>query len=181
MKKGSNFTIPNVITSMRIVGAICLLFTKPLSIPFFVIYTLAGISDVVDGWIARTTKCTSELGSKLDSIADLLFYSIMAIQIFPFLLRDLPIALWCVAGTVILIRIITYIYVAVKYHQFASIHTYMNKATGFVVFALPYFIACAKTVLICSVLGVVSGVATIEELLIHIRSKSYRTDVKTIF
>uniref|UniRef100_UPI004057057E CDP-alcohol phosphatidyltransferase family protein n=1 Tax=Acetatifactor sp. TaxID=1872090 RepID=UPI004057057E len=181
MKKENKLSIPNLITSTRIVGAICMLFTRPMSISFFVLYTLCGISDAIDGWVARATKSTTEFGAKLDSIADLLFYTAMAVQVFPFLVRDLPIALWCVAGAVILTRVITYLFVAVKHHRFASIHTYLNKATGFVIFIIPYFIVCAGTVLICSIVGLISSLATIEELLIHLCSKEYPPKAKTLF
>ena len=42
---------------------------KPLSTLFLTIYVLTGISDVLDGAIARKYTTTSELGAKLDSIA----------------------------------------------------------------------------------------------------------------
>lgn len=180
MKQEKRLTIPNLITSTRIVGSIFLMFTKPMSVSFFVLYTLCGISDAIDGWVARATKSTSEFGAKLDSIADILFYTAMGVQVLPYLLRELPIALWCVAGGVILVRIIIYLFVAIKHHRFASIHTYLNKATGFALFMIPYFIACAGTVLICSILAVVSSIATIEELLIHVCSKEYPSNARTI-
>ncbi len=181
MKQENKFSIPNLITSARILGSIGLMFTDSMSVSFLVLYSLCGISDVVDGWIARATKSSSEFGAKLDSIADILFYSVMAVHFFPFLIRELPVALWCVAGGVIFARALIYLFVAVKYHRFAAIHTYLNKATGFLLFVMPYFILCAATVFICTILAIVSVVATIEELLIHLCSKEYRADVRTIF
>lgn len=180
MKKVSKLSIPNIITSTRIVGSVFLLLTNPMSWSFFILYTLCGISDAIDGWIARATKSESEFGAKLDSIADLLFYSVLAIQIFPFLLRVLPRVLWYVAISVILVRLVIYIFVAIKYRRFASIHTYLNKTTGFIIFMLPYFILYAATVPVCCVLAVVSGIAAIEELLIHVCSKSYQSNTKSL-
>ncbi len=180
MKKESKFTIPNLITSTRIAGAICLLFTGPMSVSFFVLYTLCGISDAVDGWVARATKNTSEFGAKLDSVADLMFYSVLAIQIFPFMVRDFPAALWWVAAGVLTVRAIIYLFVAIKHHCFAAIHTYLNKATGFVIFLMPYFIACAATVIIGCVVAVISSLATLEELFIHVFSKEYPPKVRNI-
>lgn len=180
-KKESKLTIPNLITSTRIAGSIGLFFTDPMSVSFFVLYTLCGLSDAVDGWVARATKNTSDFGAKLDSVADLMFYTAMGVQVFPYLLRDLPIALWCVAGAVIFTRIMIYLFVAIKHHSFASIHTYMNKMTGFVIFVIPYFIVCAGTVLICSIVGVISSLATVEEFVIHLCSKEYPPKAKSIF
>jgi phosphatidylglycerophosphate synthase len=42
-----------------------------LVLPLFVI---AGVTDVLDGWIARRLRSVSVLGSRLDSIADYIFY-----------------------------------------------------------------------------------------------------------
>ncbi len=63
--------LPNFITAMRMVGTVALLLTEPLSVCFYVVYALTGITDALDGFIARKLKVTSELGAKLDSAADL--------------------------------------------------------------------------------------------------------------
>ena len=39
--------IANIITAARIAAAVLMLFTVPLSVPFFVFYTLGGISRCV--------------------------------------------------------------------------------------------------------------------------------------
>jgi len=75
--------LPNIITSLRLVGAIGMLFTKPFSVWFFVLYAFCGISDLADGWIARMTHTESEFGAKLDSVADLSFNAVMVIKTFP--------------------------------------------------------------------------------------------------
>ena len=87
-------SLPNYITFCRIIGSILLLFLKPFSIAFFAIYSICGISDLLDGYIARSTKTTSEFGAKLDSIADLSFYAVMFLKIFPTLIDTLPLWLW---------------------------------------------------------------------------------------
>ena len=73
----------DVITMSRMAGTILLAFLRPLSAGFFLVYTLTGLTDVLDGWIARRTKTASDFGAKLDSIADLLFYTVMLIRLFP--------------------------------------------------------------------------------------------------
>ena len=65
--------LPNYITALRMVGSVCLIFIRPLSPLFFGVYTLAGITDALDGYIARKTHTASAFGAKLDSAADLLF------------------------------------------------------------------------------------------------------------
>ena len=60
--------IPNIITAVRILGTLFLLWAKLPSLYFFVIYSICGFSDVLDGWLARKTKTTSEFGARLDSV-----------------------------------------------------------------------------------------------------------------
>ena len=60
-------TAANSITLLRIVGSIGLLFPAPMSPLFLGIYTLTGLTDVLDGWLARKTGTTSDFGARLDS------------------------------------------------------------------------------------------------------------------
>ena len=68
-------TPPNICTMLRIVGTVGLLLIRPLTLPFYLLYTFCGITDVLDGTIARATNSTSEFGARLDSISDLIFYA----------------------------------------------------------------------------------------------------------
>ncbi|MDS1003847.1 CDP-alcohol phosphatidyltransferase family protein [Clostridium sporogenes] len=45
--------IPNLITMIRILGITVLVFIRPFSEIFFIIYLICGISDILDGMIAR--------------------------------------------------------------------------------------------------------------------------------
>lgn len=166
---------------LRIVGAAALFFTEPFSVAFFAVYSFCGISDVVDGWIARSTNTISELGSKLDSAADLLFYASMLIKLLPSLIEWLPSIIWYfVAGEVVL-RIVSYSFVAIKHRKFSSMHTYANKITGFLMFCVPYFVSLFDPVIYCSIVCAASAISSIEEFLIHVLVKDYSDDVKTIF
>ena len=179
--KNPNMNAPNVITSLRIIGSAVLLFTEPFSAAFYIIYTLCGLSDVLDGFIARRFHMTSTLGARLDSIADLMFYAAMLLKVLPTLLVLLPTWIWlCVAG-VIIIRIAAYITAAVKFHCFASMHTYMNKATGGAVFCVPYIVKLPCAVPLCFAVCVIAALSSLEELLMHLVSKEYHEGVKTIF
>ena len=62
------------------------------------IYTITGVTDVLDGAIARKYGTTSEKGAKLDSIADLLFYTLILIRIFPVMWVTLPKKIWIMVG-----------------------------------------------------------------------------------
>jgi len=163
----------NIITSFRILGTACLLFTSPFSKIFYIIYTLSGLSDVFDGYVARKTGTTSAFGAMLDSIADLVLYGVMVLKIFPALWEKLPGGIWIAVMAVVAVRIISYLAAAVKYKRFASLHTKLNKITGFAVFMIPYMIKLPVAVPYCIAACTVSAISSAEEMLIHIRNEKY--------
>ena len=75
----------NIITSIRILCSIALFFVSPLSKKFYILYLAAGLSDMIDGPVARKTGTTSDLGSKLDSIADIIFVAVCLIKLISIL------------------------------------------------------------------------------------------------
>ena len=173
--------LPNIITALRIIGTICLLFLEPFSYIFFVIYTLAGITDILDGFVARITHTSSEFGAKLDSAADLIFYAVMILKILPNLLELLPAGIWIFAAIIVGIRIASYILAGVKFRCFASLHTYLNKLTGFAVFCIPYFYLTPFLKEFGVVLCVIALASSLEEFLTHIIRVHCRSNTKTIF
>ncbi|MBQ3084386.1 MAG: CDP-alcohol phosphatidyltransferase family protein [Clostridia bacterium] len=174
-------TIPNFITCIRLLGTAALPFTTVSSVEFYVIYTICGVSDVLDGWLARILKQSSEFGSRLDSVADLLFYFVMLLMVFPVLWAKLPWQIWIAVGAVILLRLVSYTVAAVKYKRFASVHTYANKLTGLLMFSVPYFLPLCFMVAGCFVVCIATALSSLEEFLIHILSKEYNSNVKSIF
>lgn len=164
----------NCITMVRIIGTMCLLFVAPFTVPFYIVYTLAGLSDVFDGYVARVTKTSSAFGAALDSFADLTLYAVMVLKIFPALLDTLPVGIWYAVTVIVVIRIISYLFVAIKYKRFASLHTKLNKITGFAVFMIPYMlkISCVA-VPYCITACSISGISTIQEIIIHMKSSEY--------
>lgn len=171
----------DAITFLRMIGTILLLVLQPFSEGFFLLYILTGLTDLLDGWMARKTKTASDFGAKLDSIADLLFYTVMLFRIFPFLWGVLPGSIWCAVAAIVMMRISAYLVAAVKYGRFASLHTYLNKLTGMTVFLIPFFLVTEYGVAFCWTACAVAAVAALEELAIHCLSKIYSPNEKSIF
>ena len=99
-KNKHRLNVADIITLLRIFGTVLLLLFKPLTPGFFCVYALTGLTDVLDGWIARKTKTAGEFGARLDSIADLLFYTVMLIRLLPVLLSKLPNEIWYAVAVV---------------------------------------------------------------------------------
>ncbi len=180
-KNNEILTLPNLITALRLVGTIAMLFIEVFSMNFYVVYTLSGISDVLDGAVARATGTSTEFGKKMDSFADLLFYFVMLVRVFPALYEVFPEWLWIMITAAIGLRFVIYIFVAFRYRRFASLHTYMNKIGSFGVFTIPYLIRLPHAVKSCGFVALVGLLANIEEFLIHITTQVYQNGRKSIF
>ena len=175
------WNIADMLTVARMAAAVLLLFLPLYSAWFYAIYTLAGLSDALDGTIARSAGSASDFGARLDSIADLMLYAAMLIRIFPDLWRKLPRAIWIAVGAILAVRLASYITAAVKYRRFAALHTYLNKLTGGAVFLLPYMQALSAAPIYAWIVCALGLIASAEEMLIHLTAHAYRTDRKTIF
>lgn len=174
----------NLITSIRIIGALSLIFFEPLSIPFLVIYGLCGLSDAFDGFVARKLGISSSIGSALDSISDLLFYGVMAAKIFPVLVDNLTILQWVIIIVPTALHFIAYIICAIKFNKFSAIHTYADKVLGVLVFLFPFFLIGLIPLLYGLYIyigGVFALYSALELNLIHLIAKEYDERNKSIF
>ena len=127
--------LANIITITRILCSIALLFFPAFSTGFYVLYITAGISDMMDGWVARRTHTASEFGAKLDTIADIVFVVVCLVKLLPVL--NIPVWLWVWIGIIALIKIINIISGFIVQKRFVSVHSTMNKVTGLLLFVLP--------------------------------------------
>jgi len=124
--------IPNIISALRILGAIGLLFINPVSVAFWVIYGLCGISDMLDGYLARKLQAQTKTGAVLDSVADLCLVICCAIRLIP--VMQIPTWLWIWAGIIAAIKLINQVSALVVFKHFCFPHTMANKLTGLLLF-----------------------------------------------
>ena len=145
--------IANIITCCRILGSVLLLFYPAFSIEFYVIYIICGLTDMVDGTIARKTNSTSNFGAKLDTIADFVFVFVCSIKILPTL--QIPLWLWVWIFIVALIKIFYIALVFIHKKKLLSIHSILNKITGFALILLPLSLSFVEikysSVVVCSI------------------------------
>ena len=125
----------NIITSSRIVLSIALLFFPAFSPWFYALYLVAGITDMIDGTVARKTGKASEFGARLDSIADIIFVLVCLIKLIPVI--SIPTWLYVWIGIIALIKIINIVSGFIMQKRCIMLHTIMNKVTGLLLFILP--------------------------------------------
>lgn len=173
------FNIPNCITLVRVIGTVALLFITPLSVPFFIVYTLSGVTDVLDGTVARLTKTETVFGKRLDSIADLSFYAVMLIRIFPILWDTLPHSIWFWVGLIIVMRLLFYSIGLLQTKNLPSSHSILNKLTGFMIFAVPYILKTAFFKPYCWSICLISSIGTLQDISNLASKKNRNTETKT--
>lgn len=127
--------IANIVTSCRIIFSIVMLFVPVFSTWFYVMYLLCGLTDMVDGTIARKTNTASTFGAKLDTIADFIFVLAAMVKLLP--VMNLPSWVWIWILIIAVIKILNIIVGLVCRKRLIAEHTIMNKITGLLLFLLP--------------------------------------------
>jgi len=171
--------IASYFSIFRIIFSPLMLLVNPFSIEFIIIYLICGISDILDGYIARKTSTISKLGDNLDSIGDF----IMILIVLFILLKSIGIPRFIVIWTIIIgiIKIISVIVVFKKYKTFEMLHTYMNKITGFLLFIFPITLTFISSDISMIIICLIASLAAIEELMINLLVDELDINRKSIF
>ena len=138
-----------------------LLFCPALSPSFYALYLLAGLSDMLDGPVARKMCTASAFGAKLDAVADLIFAAVCLYKLLPVL--DIPLWLYIWIGVIALIRIVNVVSGFVKERRFVAVHSPLNKATGLLLFLLPLTLSVLEVRYTAPLVCAVAAVAAIQE------------------
>ena len=125
----------NLLTGFRILCSVALLFCQPFSPLFIILYLIAGLTDMIDGAVARKNNTASEFGAKLDTAADFVFVAACLIKLLPMLYVPSWLYLWI--GGIALIKAVNLLSGYILQKKVVAMHTVMNKVTGILLFVLP--------------------------------------------
>ena len=118
--------------------AVALPFVQSSPAVFWALYLLCGLSDVLDGAVARLAGTVSRLGERLDTIADIIFVAVWMLLFIPAV--NVGNWLWIWTGVIALIKVVNVISGLAMKKGFVAKHTPANKATGLLLFLLPMVI-----------------------------------------
>ena len=127
--------IANILTLCRIIGSIGLLFCPAFSACFYGLYLFCGLTDMVDGTIARKTGAAGTFGARLDTVADFLFAAVSFGKLLPVI--RIPAWIWVWAAAIAAVKLVSLLWGFLRRKQIPSLHTMLNKATGLCLFLLP--------------------------------------------
>ena len=125
----------NIITGFRGLISIVLLFCPVFSPVFYMLYLIAGLSDMIDGTIARRTNTVSGFGERFDTVADFVFVVVCLIKLLPMISIPFWLCVWIVI--IALIKIVNIISGYIVQMMLAAVHSVMNRVTGILLFILP--------------------------------------------
>lgn len=124
------------ISFFRLFCGIALLFCPLPSGLFYAVYTLGGISDALDGFVARRFVGETERGKTLDTVADAVFFAAMLIKLLGAARLPLWLLVWlCVVAVIKCINVVSAYMIC---GHFVAAHTVLNKLTGVLLFVLPF-------------------------------------------
>ena len=125
----------NCITCIRIISSAAILLCPVFSPAFYCLYIVSGLTDMIDGPVARKTGTAGEFGAKLDAIADFAFVAASLAKLVPALGLPVQICVWSII--IALIKLINVVSGYVMNKKLMILHTPMNKAAGVLLFVLP--------------------------------------------
>ncbi|WP_410514951.1 CDP-alcohol phosphatidyltransferase family protein [Paenibacillus sp. BR2-3] len=172
--------IANIISISRIILLFSLFFSFSNALLFSALYLICGLSDVLDGFIARKTGTESELGARLDSIADLILFGVITVSVILWLGSEILIFMPLIIITA-LVRCANIAIAAYKYHSFVILHTWGNKITGILLFMAPPLFILFQEFAIFWLVCIAAVLSAVEESVIHISSTALNINRRSIF
>lgn len=140
--------IPNILSLYRLASFPLVLFLLIMGFEtiFAILLCINLVTDILDGWIARVFHMKTEIGAKLDSIADMGTYVLAILGIFIFKYSNFDPYMSSFIPFVSLF-LFSHILSIIKFKQLPSLHLYSWKIGGyiqgvffFVLFAIDFYL-----------------------------------------
>jgi len=181
--------IPNILSVLRIPLSISLLFMTASPVLYIPTYFVCGLTDVMDGYLARRFHWETKFGAKIDSIGDFVMLGSVFSSIFFVMKIKLERYMLLMISAVATLKATNLVLTRIKFKQWNAIHTIAGK-----LFNIPLFISLP----VCMLVGagnipkiymdvlftaLICGAALVvfEETLIIIRLKEYDANTKSVF
>ena len=134
----SKINLPNILTVMRILltPLLVIFLQRRMMTPALLVFTIAGISDGLDGFLARTFNQRTTLGAYLDPLADKLllmsaFVSLSVLGILPSWLAVVVISRDILIVLGIAVCTLWHIHVVISPSKISKLTTFLQLATVF--------------------------------------------------
>lgn len=170
----------NALSISRIIFLLAIFWIDHNRAMFLIFYLCAGLTDVLDGYVARKTHSVSEFGARLDSIADLCLFAVVLYFMIGWTGEDMaPYFPWIIAALVM--RMINLLIAFWKFRKLIFIHTWLKKLNGLLVFLSPLVYLKMQKVGFLTPVCAVAILSAAEETMIHLTAKQLNPNRRSIF
>ncbi|MDR0531112.1 MAG: CDP-alcohol phosphatidyltransferase family protein [Oscillospiraceae bacterium] len=161
------------------------LLGDPFKWVFSAFYLLSGMTDILDGYLARKYHWESKSGGILDGLADVTFFLVCLASLFLLYQKDclklssLDILVTVITGACIIVfKTFNYFMTYARFKQFNGVHTWSFKTAGTVMYfaALAFMWLQRLDFRVAIVLGAITIYACAEELYLLFAMKEYDVD-----
>jgi len=177
-----NINIPNALSLSRIVFLpfLFLFVYLDMNLSFLISFIILGSTDFFDGLIARRFNQQTNLGQRLDSIADIFFYLSQAYFLYAlypsYLVPNITLLI-----IFFFILTTTFITSTILFKKPVMMHTILLKTLGVLVYAVIILSYFFDTTYIVSFVIIFSYIAYTEEMMIFIKHGHVDVDTKSFF
>ncbi len=173
--------LPNILSAVRLILSVALFFLSGCKVVWFVLFIVCGITDILDGIIARVWNAVTPLGARLDSIADTVFFCAVAISLF----IQIPAKgiVYGFACVIIAVRLVNLFIGRLKFDRWGGIHTAGNKWAGVLFFVCAFFCMLTQEyiAIFTEIILAVTLLAALEEMMILLTAKEYEENRRSFF
>ena len=182
-------TIPNLLSLSRLVLMPAMLIPSFLinddhqaRMIFLGMFILIGVTDKLDGTIARYLNQTSHLGAKLDTMADMVFYPLIALWLYRFSPQVVE-GWWYLVYVLMALFFIKMVLGKQKFGEIPVFHTIGGKTFAaslyfFMIIAILYPDLASQVFPVLCVIGYINQ---IEEMYIFITRDSVDENIRSVF
>lgn len=178
---GSRWNLPNALSATRLLGVpvlFALVDREPVTW-FVALYAVLGLTDWLDGKLARAWGQTSAFGSMLDSVADAAYYistAYFAARLFPaYLAPNLPYVAGALALYAVLIAVSR-----VRVGRVLLPHTHLSRVAGALVVVVVFASFLTDTTWAFRAVIALYAAAIVEQIAMVVRFGDVPLDTRSI-
>lgn len=183
IKKGFIRHVPMALVALRCLIAVLLVIDAldgKTGLWFVIGFAIAGISDMLDGMVARRYKVVSTIGSAMDGYADAFLYTCIVFciwRVHPEIIKSFFIPVLTIGAT----QVISWLISLFKYSKITSYHTFGAKVWAVTLFVATFSIFAFNYAGVFLWIAIIVGVASnIEDMMITLVTPYWAHDVSSI-
>ena len=116
---------------------------------------------MIDGTVARKTGAVSNFGAKLDTVSDFVFMAVCVVKLLPKI--NISVWLWIWIAIIAIVKVINIVMGFIRRKKLVTLHTFLNKITGLLLFLLPLTLQIIVPTYSFAVVCTIATIAAIQE------------------